>query len=86
MRLDVKEVEMKKVEVLLSSGQLVQKMDELATGRGGLLVVPADYWKMIIDAYDSPLVRRVDDVAMLVCPVRVVETKELKFRAEIKLE
>jgi len=75
---------MAKIEVMLSSNQLTKEMTKLAKGRGGLLVIPMDYWDMLTDAYQSPLISRVLEASMPIRPVTEIETKKVKFRTNIE--
>jgi len=75
---------MAKIEVILSSTQLTKEMTELAKGRGGLIVIPMDYWTMLTDAYQSPLISRVLEASMPIRPVTEIETREVKFKTNIE--
>ena len=77
---------MTKTPVVLSPTDLIKEMEKLAHGRGGLIVIPLDYWTMLAEAYDSLLMKRVQEIAMPVFPVREVDTKQTKFRTVIDVD
>lgn len=60
--------------------ELIDKLEKRCFQHaGGLVVISGDQWEAIWDAYHSPLVERIAQSALLVCPVRDSKTRELSF-------
>ena len=64
---------------LLTPEELSREIEARARGETALVMVTVSQWKVITEAYHSPLIENIENTALTVFPRREVETKELSF-------
>lgn len=68
----------------LTPEELATELDKRAYGEGGLVGMTVTQWKVITEAYHSPLMERIADSVIQFSPQRDVKTKELSFWVSAK--
>ena len=60
--------------------EIVEEIVNLSEGTGRLVILSINDWGLLLGAYGgNMLIRRINDRALLIHPVREVQTRELRF-------
>jgi len=65
----------------LTPEELIREIEARAYGESGLVMLTVNQWKVIVEAYHSPLMEKIADTLLSIYPQREVESKELSFMA-----
>ncbi len=63
----------------LTPEELIKEIEARAHGEGALVMLTVTQWKVIVEAYHSPLMLRIAGTVLQVIPQRDAESKELSF-------
>ncbi|GAH90695.1 unnamed protein product [marine sediment metagenome] len=64
--------------------QLIEKIEQISRGSGGVIIVPLSYWRNIQAAYEAPLIRIVAQESLQTHPQRSYPGCKLSFRVNVK--
>ncbi|MBA7547421.1 hypothetical protein ES705_39843 [subsurface metagenome] len=68
----------------LTPEELTKEIEARAKGEGALVMLTVTQWKVIVEAYHSPLMKNIADTVLQVTPQRDMESKKLSFTAAAK--
>jgi len=63
----------------LTPEELIREIEARARGETALVMLTITQWKVITEAYHSPLMERIADTALEIIPQRSIPDKELSF-------
>jgi len=63
----------------LTPEELIREIEARAKGETALVMITVTQWKVIAEAYHSPLMERIANTALQIFPQRDAESKELSF-------
>jgi len=63
----------------LTPEELIKEIEARARGETALVMLTVTQWKVIVEAYHSPLMENIANTILQVFPQRDVESKELSF-------
>lgn len=63
----------------LTPEELIKEIEARAHGESGLVMLTVNQWKVIAEAYHSPLMEKIADTVLSIYPQREVESKKLSF-------
>lgn len=63
----------------LTPEELIKEIEARAHGEGALVMLTVTQWKVIVEAYHSPLMENIANTVLQIFPQRDAESKELSF-------